>query len=188
MGRIGNAVIGMAVVLAVGAAAPVGASASSAPVWAYCAKAIPRSTGAYTDKSCTAAAPGHAGGYQLLDGIGKGKGFKGKTEGLFRIYGVVPPGEFKMECQAGKISGNVLAPNKVTGVVISLSKCRTNISDEVKSCVLITSPLAGELGWIDKAKGEAGLKLTSQAEPETGLVGNRLAASRKSKSAGEAPR
>jgi hypothetical protein len=171
MSRVSNAGIGLVAVLAIGAVTSVGAWASSGPVWAYCAKALPKNTGAYADKSCTAAAPGSTGRYELVDGIGKGKGFKGKTQGLFRIYGVVPPGEFKMECQDGKISGSVLAPNKVTGVVISLSKCRTNISDEVKSCVLVTSPLAGELGWINQAKGEAGLKLTSQAEPETGLIG-----------------
>jgi hypothetical protein len=170
MRRLGMAGIGVVALLALGAMAPAGASASG-PVWAYCAKALPKNTGAYTDNACTTEAAAHDGKYELLDGIGKGKGFKGKTSELFKIYGVVPPGEFKMECRTGKISGNAVAPNKVTDVVISLSKCRTNISDEVKTCTLVTAPLAGELGWIDQAKGEAGLKLTSETEPETGLIG-----------------
>lgn len=164
---IGLAVLG---VLALGAVIPAGASASG-PVWAYCAKAIPKHTGAYADKSCSTAATGHEGGFELVDGIGKGKPFKGKAEGEIRLYGVVAEGEFNMECGRGaKIAGRFVAPNKVSGVVISTSKCRTNISEEAKACGLVTVPLAGELGWIDQAKGEAGLKLTSEAEPEVGVI------------------
>ena len=159
------------VILALGGGIPAGASASG-PVWAYCGKTVPKNTGAYTEKSCSIESPSHEGKYELIDGIGKGKPFKGKAEGEIRLYGVVAEGEFNMECgRGGKIAGRFVAPNKVAGVVISMSKCATNISEESNSCGLVTAPLTGELGWIDQAKGEAGLKLTSEAAPEAGLIG-----------------
>ncbi|MGO9489372.1 MAG: hypothetical protein ACLQBB_10140 [Solirubrobacteraceae bacterium] len=166
-GSVGTAAI---VALALGLPAPAGAAG---PVWAYCAKASPKDTGAFSDKTCATAAAGHEGKYELVDGIGKGKPFKGSAGSPFggiTIHGVVPPGEFNMYCNSGRITGRPVAPNRVAGLVISLSKCHTNISPEVKTCVFVSAPLSGELGWIDQAKDEAGLKLTSEAEPESGLM------------------
>jgi hypothetical protein len=169
----GMAALMLLVALVVGMLAASSASASaSGPVWAYCAKAAPKNTGAYSDKSCTTAAAGHTGKYELPDGIGNGKPFKGRSEG-FSIHGVVPPGEFNTFCEQHNhetVSGRFVAPNKVADVVISGSDCRTNISEPAKTCTFDTAPLSGELGWIDQAKGEAGLKLTSEAEPEIGLI------------------
>ena len=171
MGRMRGAFAVLASMLMLGALTAASASASG-PVWAYCGKTVPKNTGAYTDKSCSIESPSHEGKYELIDGIGKGKPFKGKSEGGIRLYGVVAQGEFNMDCErGGKISGSFVAPNKVSGVVISMSRCRTNVSGDAKACGLVTVPLAGELGWIDQAKGEAGLKLTSEAEPEAGLIG-----------------
>jgi hypothetical protein len=162
---MGTAVAGVVAVLALGAVAPAGASASG-PVWAYCAKALPKNTGAFTDKACSTEAGTHDGKYELLDGIGKGKGFKGKSTSEARFSWNVPgKGEFDLECSKLSVSGRPVAPNKVAGVVIAFSKCRTNISELERSCVAQTVPLAGELGWIDQETGSAGVVLTREAGP-----------------------
>jgi hypothetical protein len=147
-----------------------GSASASGPVWAYCGKAVPKKTGTYTDKACSVESPGHEGKYELLNGIGKGKGFKGKTEGGFVLHGVVPQGEIPLQCEKASISGSYVAPDKVAGVHINLSKCEYNVHEDV-ACSMSSTPLSGELGWINQAKGEAGIKLTSEAEPETGLIG-----------------
>jgi hypothetical protein len=167
MGRATIAVLASVLALA---ALTAGSASASGPVWASCGKTVPKNTGAYTDKACSVESPGHEGKYEVLDGIGKGKGFKGKMLFGGTLYGVAPPGEFNLKCKKGTISGVYVAPDKVAGVHINWSKCKTNISSERKTCVLSTQPLSGRLGWIDQAEGEAGLMLTSEAEPETGLI------------------
>jgi hypothetical protein len=169
MGRTRGVMGVLASILAVGALTAAGASASG-PHWVYCGKAVPKNTGAYTDKACSAESPTHEGKYELLDGIGKGKGFKGKTEGGFVLHGVVPPGEIPLQCEKASISGSYVAPNNLANVHIIMSKCEYNIHEDV-ACSMTSTPLSGELGWINQAKGEAGIKLTSEAEPETGLIG-----------------
>jgi hypothetical protein len=164
MRMVGAGVVIMAA-LALAVMAPADASASG-PVWAYCAKALPKNTGVYTDKTCTTEAATHDGKYELLDGIGKGKGFKGKSSSEARFSWNVPgKGEFDLECNQTKVSGRPVAPNKVADVVIAFSKCRTNISEFEKSCVAQTLPLSGELGWIDREAGTAGVSLSSEASP-----------------------
>jgi hypothetical protein len=163
------AVLVLASMLVLGALTAASASASG-PVWAYCGKTVPRNTGAYTDKACSIESPSHEGKWELIDGIGKGKGFKGKLPfGDFRIDGMIPPGELNLKCKKASISGHPVAPNKVAGVHISGSKCEYNIS-ATDTCSFSTTSLSGELGWLSQGKGEAGIKLTSEAEPETGLI------------------
>ena len=170
MRRSGVAVLALPVALVVGMLAASGASASG-PVWAYCAKATPKNTGVYSDKACTTAAPGHTGKYELLNGIGKGKAFKG-TNGLnggvdflWQVPGIVT---IAVGCQESKISGRFLAPNRLADVVITMAKCGAApfMEQKTETCSASTQPLSGELGWIDQAKGEAGVKLTSEAAPE----------------------
>lgn len=156
--------------LALGALSAAGASASG-PVWAYCGKAVPKNMGAYTDKACSIGSPGQEGKYELLDGIGKGKAFKGTGESV-EFRQVNEKYTFEIFCEKDKISGRALAPDKVAGVVISMSHCRTSPYDAEKGCAVRTVPLSGHLGWIDQAKGEAGLELTSEAQPETGIFSN----------------
>jgi hypothetical protein len=162
---MGIAGVAVGAVLALGVLAPAGASASG-PVWASCAKALPKATGAFTDKTCTTEAGAHDGKYELLDGVGKGRSFKGKATSEARFDWNVPgKGEFDLECSDLKVSGRPVSPNKVAGVVISFSKCRTNLSGFEKSCVAQTVALAGELGWIDREAGTAGVSLSSEASP-----------------------
>src|SRR4051794_19512929 len=108
------------VVLALGALSTASASASG-PVWAYCGKAVPKNTGKYTDKACSMESATNEGKYEVLDGIGKGKAFKGSSESL-EFRQVNEKYTFLFKCEKNKISGHVLAPDKVAGVVITMSK------------------------------------------------------------------
>ncbi len=165
MRRIGGFWICLAAVsVLVGAS---GASASSTPAWWSCVKAEPKNAGHYSDKACSSTVES-GGKYELQPGVGKGKGFKG-TAGTVRFTQLNDTVEFVVECTKNKISGGVLAPNKVVGVVMSLSKCTSKPFGIAKGCSITTKALSGELGWINQAKNEAGLKLTSEAEPEAGV-------------------
>ena len=172
MRRSGIAATALLVALVIGMGAAAGASASG-PVWAYCAKASPKSTGGYTDKTCTAGAAGHEGSYELLEGIGKGKPFKGANAFLAFYWQIPGKASFAVECEKNKVSGGFLAPNRLAGVVISMSKCTVKpgpfMEQQKETCSATTQRLSGELGWIDRAKGEAGVKLTNEAEPEAGV-------------------
>jgi hypothetical protein len=171
MGRTRGAVVAvLASLLVLGALTAASASASG-PVWAYCGKTVPKNTGAYTDKACSIESPSHEGKWELIDGIGKGKGFKGTGESV-EFRQVNEKYTFEIFCEKDKVSGRVLAPDNVAGVVISMSHCRTSPFDAEKGCAVSTVPLSGHLGWIDQAKGEAGLELTNEAEPETGIFAN----------------
>jgi len=170
MGRSGMAAVSLFVALVVGMPAASAASASP-PVWAYCAKASPKNTGAYSDKACASAAVGHNGPYELLNGIGKGKPFKGINglNGGVDFHWQVPAlVTINVSCQQSKISGRFLAPNMLAGVVISMAKCTAQpfMEQKTETCSVSTQPLSGELGWIDQGKGEVGVKLTSEAAPE----------------------
>jgi hypothetical protein len=169
MRGLGTAAVTLLIVLAIGCLAAAGASAAG-PVWAYCAKASPKNTGGFSEKSCTTVAAGHAGGFELLDGIGHGKAFKGKGAAVRLLLSVPHKYEFNLRCNKTAISGRFVAPNRVAGVQMSMSKCETNVSPVEKSCVIHFTPLAGELGWIDQEKHTAGLELTSEAEPGTGVI------------------
>jgi hypothetical protein len=167
MRRLGLAA-GIVTALALGVMAPAGASASG-PVWAYCTKALPKNTGAFTGKSCSAEAATHEGKYELLDGIGKGKAFKGGTKQEVRmLWNDRGHGEFTLECHRVVVTGTPQAPNRIAHVAMSFSHCRTNASEETKTCTAQIGPLAGELGWI--TPGEAGIELASEAEPG-GILG-----------------
>ncbi len=79
MGRMRAAVSVLASMLVLGALTAASASASG-PVWAYCGKTVPKNTGAYTDKACSIESPSHEGKWELIDGIGKGKGVQGQVD------------------------------------------------------------------------------------------------------------
>jgi hypothetical protein len=148
------------------------ASASaSGPVWVSCSKAVPKNSGAFTDKACSMESPSHEGSYELVEGIGKGKPFKGTAEDV-EFEQLNEKFDFIIRCTKDKISGRYVAPDKVAGVVISMKRCMVQPEDVEKGCEVHTAPLTGRLGWIDQAKGEAGLELTSESEPETGVFTN----------------
>ena len=157
-------------VFLLGAAASASASASG-PVWVACTKASVKNTGAFTDKACSSESPGHEGKYELVEGIGKGKPFKG-TAASVEFEQLNEKFDFRINCNLNKIAGRYVAPDKVAGVAISMKHCTVQPEDTEKGCQVHTSALTGRLGWIDESKGEAGLELTSESEPESGIFVN----------------
>ena len=153
-------------VITVGFVGTAEAGAAS-PAWWACEKTVPKNTGHFSDKACSTAVES-GGKYELQPGIGKGKAFKGKDKtGGRKLWIVAPVGEADVECAAVAYSGHVAAPNRVTGASLAFSKCELFGGP----CTSFTTPaLSGELGWLNKAKEQAGVSLTDEAEPGVGYI------------------
>jgi hypothetical protein len=157
---------------ALAAVMAAGASAVK-PTWKFCQKAAVKNTGEFSDKLCSVPAGG-TGKYNLVAGIGKGKGFKGKG-GHATLHNVIPgKGDITVECESFKDSGSVVAPSGVDNVKSEFKKCKSLgfpcKTEGGKKEVITTKTLAGELGWLDKAHTSAGESLTSQETPGTGFL------------------
>jgi hypothetical protein len=153
-----------AIALPVAAAAP--AASAMAPQWQHCGKAVPKNSGLYADKLCTVAAePGH-GKYEVNAGAGK-KPLKGKASNAHtRLLVTVPGGaEQRVECEKASLKAHPTGMSGVTQAHIGLSKCRSQglVCDSVE-----TESLSGSLGWL--SPGHAGLSLTNEKTPGTGLI------------------
>jgi hypothetical protein len=140
--------------------ASVGAASASAegPVWWECAK----EAGGKLKKGCIE--EGGTGGWTLKPGIGSGKTFSAKTAGAELNTEVAG---FKISCSILKMTGGEAVPNKLVNVHIELKGCQEGAPDCVTEGVqgIFSFPLAGELGWLDKAKTRAGFSLFNEAEP-----------------------
>jgi len=169
-------VLGLALVAVFALGAVMAAGASATPTWKYCAKAPKNEakeyTGKFSDKLCSAGVE-KGGKYELVEGIGKGKKFKGKG-GTAILHNVIPgKGDIKVECASFKDEGQVAAPNKVFGVKSTFSKCKSlgaPCASGAKKETITTETLAGQLGWLNKAGNKAGESLTSEATPNTGYL------------------
>ncbi len=127
----------------------------------------------FTDKLCTVGAPG-TGKYELDEGIGKGKGFKGKG-GTAILHNVIPgKGDIKVECASFKDAGSVSAPSGVFNVTSEFKKCKSLgapcKTEGGKKETITTNKLAGSLGYLNKAHTAAGESLTSEAAPGSGYL------------------
>lgn len=142
------------------------------PQWYECAK----QTGGPYEKGCTK--EGGTGGFNLKPGIGKGATFKGSAGGTFFIDMVIAgKGETVTSCSSAKLTGGVAAPNKVTNVLLTISKCKGFNACDSSGTALETiesEKLSGELGWLNKAHSQAGLVLTSEAAPKSGLIAGQM--------------
>jgi hypothetical protein len=150
-----------------------GAASAEKPTWKFCAKAEPKNTGNFSDKACSVSSPG-TGKYELVAGIGKGKGFKGKG-GHATLHNVIPgKGDITVECESFKDSGSVAAPSAVFNVKSEFKKCKSLgfpcKTEGGKKEVITTEALAGQLGWLDKGHTAAGESLANQAAPGSGFV------------------
>lgn len=165
-------ILGLALVAMFAVAAIAASGASANPTWHACVKAEPKNTGKYSDKACSVEVPG-TGKYELVEGIGKGKKFKGKG-GLAILHNVIPgKGDIKVECQSFKDEGQVAVPNKVFGVKSTFSKCKSlgaPCSSGVKKETISTETLAGQLGWLNKEANAAGESLFNEATPSVGFL------------------
>lgn len=145
------------------------AAASPVPTWYECAKASPKNTGDYKNKTCTEASEPGKGGYVLQEGIGKGKEFKGKG-GAAVLHVKTWLGDDKVQCASSKDNGKLALPNKEEDVTVVYSKCvalgtkNCSTAGAKKGEIKITG-LKGELGILDETGPVVGLKLESEAHP-----------------------
>jgi len=159
---LGLALVAMFAIAAIGAV-----SASANPAWYECAK------GTGWEKGCETTGPGK---FQLKEGVGKGKEFKGKG-GLAILHNVIPgKGDIKVECASFKDNGKVAdvgGVGKEFGVKSTFSKCKSlgaPCASGAKKETIATETLAGNLGWINKSKKEAGASLFNETTPNTGFL------------------
>lgn len=163
-------VIGACMIAAFALAAVAAASASAAePALYECAKAAKsgkKYTGGYNNKTCSEANATHEGKYELKEGIGKGKAFKGKggTANLeIQSVGGV-------SCTSSSDTGKFTGPKTGGNIVVVFEGCEllhhpcTNTS---KSGEIKTNPLKGEVGYIEggKAAHEVGVELSAESGP-----------------------
>ena len=179
-------VMGLCLVAVFALAAVAASSASASPGWYECAKAAKSGklyTGNYVDKLCATPATkaqeeaGKENKYTLKAGIGKGKGFKGKS-GATTLWTETPLGiTAKVTCTGATDSGKLALPNKEYDVVAIFKGCETGgnkcASAGAKAGEIKTNNLAGEL--VDIASYSAGgagtgVVLGSEAGPESPQV------------------
>jgi hypothetical protein len=166
-------ILGLALAAVFALAAFTASSAlASKPQWKACVKSE-KNKGEFSDKLCSVGAGG-TGKYNLVAGIGKGKGFKGKG-GTAILHNVIPgKGDIKVECASFKDAGSVAAPSGVFNVTSEFKKCKSLgapcKTEGGKKETITTNKLAGELGYLNKAHSAAGESLTSEAEPGTGYL------------------
>lgn len=145
------------------------------PVWASCQKASPKDTGKYKNKTCSEAEPSGKGGYELVEGVGKGKAFKGKTAKgeKAELIAETPILRGVIECAGGgKDEGTPGVPNLETKVSASFSKCEflgaACTSTGAKTGEMKVTGLTGELGYIEEgATPKVGVELKSETEGGT---------------------
>ncbi len=162
-GRVFGAVsAGTALVFACAATA----AGAVAPSWHHCAKATPKKTGNYSDKNCSVVGPPGKSRYEEMAGVGK-KSLKAKSTGSVVLVVTIPgKGKTRIVCAKASISGHPVAPGGVD-VKMGLSQCEAGS----RTCESVeTEPLSGNLGWLDASTGVAGLSLTSEKAPGSGLI------------------
>lgn len=165
-------ILGLGVLVALALA--VASASATVPTWFACGKAVKNGktfTGHYTGKSCQAATEvGTGGKYELREGIGKGKEFKGKG-GKTVLHVKTWLGDATVECTSSKDSGTPALPNLETGVVLTYKGCKAlgskkcSTSGERPGEIEIEG-LKGELGLIEESPTQVvGVKLGSEAHP-----------------------
>src|SRR5262249_53333475 len=125
-------------------------------------------TGEFSDKDCTVGST--EGKYELIAGVGKGKAFKGKSTGPVAFLSKSAFGLIPVECGGSKDAGKAVMPNRVAGMTITFSHCKsvekvTCTSPGASAGEIRTAVLAGELGYIDKSVKHVGLDLANEATP-----------------------
>jgi hypothetical protein len=168
--------MGLCLVAVFALTAAITASASAAePAFYECHKQTTKPyTGKYTDKKCSVEASkevqeeGKKNKYELQEGIGaKGKPFKGKG-GKATLHTPAVSGE--VTCKSFKDEGHIATPTTEKEVISEFKTCESLgkkcNSPEAKAGTIKTFDLAGELGYINKAKKEVGVLLKA----ETGSV------------------
>jgi hypothetical protein len=149
-------------------------ASASVPTWYHCdtaAKSAAGYTGHYTGKFCEAATKVATGGkFELTEGIGAGKEFKGK--GATTVLHVKTwLGDDTIQCASSKVSGTPELPNLETKVAVTYKGCKALGGKRCSSAGALAGEvkiagLKGELGYIEESPTPVvGVKLESQARP-----------------------
>src|ERR1700689_3038997 len=154
-------IMGLCLVAVFAMAAVAAASATAAePAFYECAK-VAAGTGKYA-KGCKTETTGKAAAYEIKEGIGKGKEFKG-TGKKATLHTPAVGGE--VTCTGFKDSGYVNTPTTEDKVVSEFTGCtslgkKCKSTGETKAGVIKTQSLKGTLGYISAAKHEVGVDLS----------------------------
>lgn len=167
--------IGVSLAAAAALVALAAATASaSLPTWYECAKApkVGREhLGNYNDKLCTEPNAEGKGKYILREGGGRDKHTRGKSHAtVFHVKTWL--GDATIECGSSKDSAITQEPNRVVDVESTLKKCEAFGSHDERCSSAGKKPgevrlhaMRGELGYLDEATPEVGLKLWLESEP-----------------------
>lgn len=174
-------VLALVLVAAFALAGVVASGASAAPEWKGCVKTVPKNTGRYTDKLCTAESPTGEGAYELVPSVGKGKGFKGNA-GATTLHTIVPPCEaggceagaedLEVTCTSASYEGKLALPNLIREAVITFKGCSelgSPCESGSKKGTIVTNDLAGEMVDIEGGSGVGSL-LEAEAGPPAPLA------------------
>jgi hypothetical protein len=161
-------IAGLALVALIAIAAFGAAGASANPHWYECAKVV----GGKFENGC--GTEGGSGGWELKEGLGKNKPFKGKG-GEASLHTVIPgKGDIKITCASFKDKGQLAMPDIEFNVTAEFKKCKSLGSpcktEGGKKETIATEKLAGNLGWINKASKIAGASLFREGEPGSGYL------------------
>ena len=178
-----STILGICLVALCGVIGMIASSASAAlpaPVWAVCAKAPKvnkKATGKWNDKAC-ATEPNMAGEgkYEIVEGVGKGKAFKGKT-GPTRLDVQSPFGDDAVACESGKAGSKPTAPNRMSELAVTFKGCELSLfggktedkcftAGAKKEGEMTVKGVGGELGYIEESPVRVGVRLESEAEPK----------------------
>jgi hypothetical protein len=158
-------------------ASTAGSASATVPTWFECLKAEKSGrtyTGRYDGKLCEQAGEVQANGkYELSEGIGKGKGFKGKG-GQAVLHATTSLGDATVECTSSGDTGKPALPNLETNVVVIYKGCKMLGSKRCNSAggragEVEIAGLEGELVLAEESSPSAvELKLQSAAHPGPG--------------------
>jgi hypothetical protein len=171
--------MGLCLVATLGLAAVVAASAfaQEPPTWYECFK-IHRGhahTGNRNNKTCLAENTEGKGKYELREGVGTDRRFKG-TGGPAVLHVAIGGGESNIQCAKSKSSAIPQLPNREIEVEVIYSKCTTTSGGSEEVCTSSTPAdrngtggikkgtiefrnMTGELGYTDESPTGVGLKL-----------------------------
>jgi hypothetical protein len=142
-------------------ALPTGASAL--PTYFECKK-VGVGAGSYTDAKCQNQTGPGTGKFEAVEGIGKGKSFKGKAgESTFHV----PAVGGAILCKSGIEAGDMTSPTSVGRVTLTLKGCETLrkqcASPGATRGAIQSAPLVGTLGYISRSPLQVGVDLSSEA-------------------------
>lgn len=144
------------------AATGVSVASAAGPAFFECAKAA----GGKFKGPCKV--EGAKGNHELVEGVGKGKAFKGKgTE--FRKYAPAVGDRGPFCTGTSKVVGKQVTPTVQKGIVLTFSNCEAGgkrcTSAGQKTGIVATEPLEGTLGYVNAAEHRVGLDLTGETGP-----------------------